>query len=147
MRYFDIDKKTEILNLESYNYERVLYGFYFLERDEDGRYFRWSEDDSSLMVRIRGEIMLIPVFNARPDIETEPVNIKVYLNDELVAEHRQSQNGIFMIMINTEKMNISRDEFITLHFLSDDFWTPKEYGISDDSRQLSFGLGEISFDN
>ena len=145
--YFDIDKKTEILDLGPYNYERVLYGFSFLERDQNGRYFRWSEDDSSLMVRVRGEIMFIPVFNARPDIDINPVNIKVYLNSELIAEHRQSQNGLFMIMVNLEKMEIVRNEYIILHFLSDTTWTPKEYGISEDTREISFALGEISFEN
>ena len=145
--YFDIDRKTEILDLEPYNYEKVLYGFSFLERDQNGRYFRWSEDDSNLMVKVRGEIMLIPVFNAKPDIDTNPVNIKVFLNDELVAEHRQSQNGIFMMMVNLGKMEIAQNEYIILHFLSNTIWTPKEYGISEDTREISFALGEISFED
>ena len=39
IKYFDIDRKTEILNLEPYNYERVLNGFSFLERDQNGKHF------------------------------------------------------------------------------------------------------------
>ena len=87
-------------------------GFSFLERDQNGKHFRWSEDDSSLMVKVRGEIMLIQVFNAKPDIDSDPVNIKVFLNDELVTERKQSNNGILMIMIDLGKMNIVENEYI-----------------------------------
>ena len=147
LSYFDIDRKTEILGLEPYNYEKVLNGFSFLERDQNGKYFRWSGDDSSIMVKVRGEIMLVPVFNAKPDIDTDPITLKVYLNDELVAERKQDKNSILMIMIDLRKINIAENEYITLHFLSDSSWTPEEYGISGDTRKISFALSEISFEN
>jgi len=145
--YFDIDRKTEILDLEPYNYEKVLYGFSFLERDQNGRYIRCAEEDSNLMVKVRGHFIPIPEFDAKPDIDTNPVNIKVFLNDELVAEHRQSQSGLFMMMVNLGKMEISQNEHIILHFLSDTIWNPKEYSISEDTREISFALDEISFED
>jgi len=144
-KYFKIDNKTSLLNLGFYNNQKLIYGFSFIEQDQFGDYFCWSGIKSGMLVRIRGNKMIIPIFNAKPDINVNPIYIKVFLNEDLVYEHNQDQNGLFMIVIDLRDENIVENDYAKLEFISNEAWTPKEYNLSDDTREISFAVKMIEF--
>ena len=143
--FLSIDGRTVLYDLGIYNNERAVYGVSFVERDQYGKMFRWVEDRSEIAVRVRGELMIIQIFNSKPDISSDPVGISVYVNDEEVFKHTQKINDVESFGIDVGKMGFRENDFINLKFISDKSWRPKDYEISDDERNISFALREIIF--
>ena len=73
------------------------------------------------------------------------VKIKVFLNEEEIYEIIQTGNEPTDIEIDISGKDIEKGDFINLKFISSESWVPKEYGISDDTREISFALREIKF--
>lgn len=140
-----IEYKNKNLGLEIYNDEKVNYGFSFLEKDENGDYFRWSSIESELIVRVKDEKIVIPIFNKKPDIAEKPIIIKVYLYNKIAYEYEQKSNDLFRIVIDLKQKGIERNDFLKINFFANNFWTPKQYGLSNDTREISFGLKKIYF--
>ena len=82
-----IASKTELYDLGLCNNEFVVYGFSHHEYDRFGKLFRWSEIKSELIVKAQGEdVIIISLFNPKPDIENRHIKIKVFLNEEEIYE-------------------------------------------------------------
>ncbi|MBE3092212.1 MAG: hypothetical protein IMZ60_04890 [Actinobacteria bacterium] len=140
-----IESKTRLYDLGLVNNEKVLYGFYFPEYDRFGKLFRWSGKESELLLRSQGDTMVIPVFNPKPDLSEDPIHIKIYINGREVMEHIQTGNELFNIEIDLRKINVKKDDIINLKFMCNKTWSPKECGLSDDEREISFAVREINF--
>ena len=141
-----IASKTELYDLGLCNNEFVVYGFSHHEYDRFGKLFRWSEKMSELIVRAEGkDAIVISLFNPKPDIESQHIKIKVFLDDEEIYEIIQAGNEPTDIEIDISGKDIVKGDFINLKFISSESWVPKEYGISDDTREISFALREIKF--
>lgn len=140
-----IESKTRLYGLGLFNNEKVLYGFYFPEYDRFGKLFRWAGKESELLLSVRGDTMVIPVFNPKPDIEEDPIYIKIYINGKEIMEHIQKDNEIFNIKIDLNEIGVKKNDIINLKFLSNKTWSPKEYEYSDDEREISFAVREINF--
>ena len=143
-----IASKTELYDLGLCNNEFVVYGFSHHEYDRFGKLFRWSEIKSELIVKAEGEdVIIISLFNPKPDIESQHIKIKIFLNNEEIYEIIQAGNEPTDIEIDISGKDIVKGDFINLKFVSDKSWVPKDYGISDDTREISFALREIKFVN
>ena len=141
-----IASKTELYDLGLCNNEFVVYGFSHHEYDRFGKLFRWSERKSELIVKAEGEEkMVISIFNPKPDIESDHIAIEVFLNGDKIYEIIQGGNGAMDVQIDISDKGIEKGDFINLKFVSDKSWVPKDYGISDDEREISFALMEIKF--
>jgi len=141
-----IENKTVIYNLGLCNNEKAIYGFFPPERDGSGRLFRWVKKESELLVKARGEEkMVISIFNPKPDIESDHITIEVFLNGDNIYEIIQGGNDMTDIQIDISDKGIEKGDFINLKFVSNKSWIPKDYGISDDKREISFALMEIKF--
>jgi len=140
-----IESRNNNLNLRISNEDKAVYGFSFVEKDAAGDNFRWSAMESELLVRISGSIMVIPVFNGKPDISTNPVRISVFINGVQSYVLNQDKNESINISINLEEKGITAGEFIRVSFKSNISWTPKQYKLSDDTREISFAVKEIYF--
>lgn len=140
-----IENKTKLFDLGLVNNEKVLYGFYFPEYDRFGKLFRWAKKESELLLSVQGGTMVIPIFNPKPGIYEDPIYIKIYINGREVMEHIQTGNELFNIEIDLKKINVKKNDVINLKFLSSKTWSPKEYGLSDDKREISFAVREITF--
>jgi len=140
-----IESRNNNLDLGIYNNEREVYGFTFVEKDAAGSNFRWSARESELLVRVSGGIMIIPVFNSKPDISTNPVRISFFINGVQSYVLNQVKNESHNISINLGEKGIGKNGFVRLSFKSNTSWTPKQYGLSDDTREISFAVKEIYF--
>lgn len=140
-----IDTKNEMYGLSIYNDEKAIHGLSYVEIDQYGQRFRWSEDRSRLQARSRGSFVVIPVFNNKPDIASDPIRINVYINGEKVYEYNQNQNEEFGITINIEERGIGLNEYFNIAFISDNSWVPSQYGLSDDDREISFAIKALKF--
>lgn len=140
-----VENRTRLLDLGLVNYEKVLYGFYFPEYDRFGELFRWSGKESELLLEADGNIMIIPVFNPKPDLIEDPICIKIYINETKVMDYVQKGNELFNIQINLNNLDIKKNDIIHVKFESNKTWSPIDYGSSDDKREISFALREIKF--
>jgi len=140
-----IDEKNSRFGLSIYNDEKAIHGLSYVEKDQFGNAFRWSEDRSKMNARARGSFVVIPVFNNKPDINSDPISINVYINGEKAYEYNQNANEEFDITINIAERGIGPDEFFSIVFLSDNSWIPSEYGLSDDDREISFAIKSLDF--
>ncbi len=140
-----IENKTKLFDLGLVNKEKVLYGFYFPEYDRFGKLFRWAKKESELLLSVQGDTMVIPIFNPKPGIYEDPIYIKIYINGREVMEHIQTGNELFNIEIDLSKLNVEKNDIIDLKFVSNKTWSPIEYGLSEDRREISFAVREITF--
>jgi len=140
-----IKHKTELFDLGLINNEKALYGFSFPEHDKFGKLFRWAGKESELLISVGGKIMIIPVFNPKPDICDDPIHIKIYINGNEVLEFVQTGNELSNIEIEIDKLGFKKNDMINLKFICNKTWSPKDYGFSDDTRVISFALRGIYF--
>ena len=117
------------------------YGFYEEEISEDKK-FRWTNVDASESIEKKGSSMVIPLRAGNPDIYKRAVFARIYIDNFLVKVIRLKDDNWHDIELNLP--NIKREK-ITLTIAVSRSWIPKEWGISDDSRELGIAIGEIKF--
>jgi len=140
-----IEGKTELFGLGLVNNEEMLYGFYFPEYDRFGKLFQWATKESELLLKVKGNVMIIPVFNPKPDLGKDPIHIKIYINEIEVMEHIQKGNELYNIEIDLDNLNIKKNDIINLKFITNKTWSPMDYEFTSDERKLSFAMREIYF--
>jgi len=64
------------------------FGFYQLEKTDDGRHFRWTREYGGQTIKVEKPVIEIPLLASHPDIQEKPVKVKVYLVKELF-KHRK----------------------------------------------------------
>lgn len=117
------------------------YGFYEEEISEDKK-FRWTNVDASESIEKKGSTMIIPLRAGNPNIYKRAVFARIYIDNFLVKVIRLKDDNWHDIELNLP--NIKREK-ITLTIAVSRSWIPKEWGISDDSRELGIAIGEIKF--
>jgi len=117
------------------------YGFYEEEISEDKK-FRWTNVDASESIEKKGSSMVIPLRAGNPDIYKRAVFARIYVDNFLVKVIRLKDDNWHDIELNLP--NIKREE-ITLTTAISRSWVPKEWGVSNDTRELGIAVGEIKF--
>lgn len=124
------------------------FGLYQREKDNLGVYFRWIKKSAGISVEKNGPIIRIPMMASHPDIEKNPVSVRVYSADRCFRNRKFIRKIIFN---NNEwqefQYTIPRisGEKIHLMFETSRAWQPlRDLGIPD-PRWLAIALGEVEF--
>ncbi len=125
-----------------------IFGLYPLEKTEDGREFRWTRWYGGMTIHIESPVIRIPIHASHPNIEKNPVKVKIYLIKNFFKEKRLLEEVVlFENSWKTYEYFIPEDvnQQAILLFKVSRTWNPlKTYGTSD-PRNLGIAVGEISF--
>jgi len=146
--YYYISKnRFGFIGKESILYVEEVYGFWNEEQLGNSELrFRWMNDYQALkQVKIRGDNILIPVFCLKPDIAEEPIEVKIFSGGSMIGDLVLDNNKIRYLKGNITDMGYMVGEYIDIKFEVDGLWSPADYGIGDDSRNLGIAVGNIEF--
>jgi hypothetical protein len=146
--YYYISKnRFKFIGKESILYVDEVYGFWNEEQLGNSELrFRWMNDYEALKrVKIRGNIISIPVFSLKPDIKEEPVKVKIFFDKKMMRDFVIDNNKVKYFKGNIAGMGYSVGEYMDIKFEVDSLWVPAEYGIGDDTRKLGIAVGNIEF--
>ena len=117
------------------------YGFY---NDEliNGNKYRWTSIDASEVIRKEGRIMIVPLRAGNPDIYKDDIFVRLYIDNSLVRILRIKDDNWHEVEINISDIDKKN---ITFTISSSRSWSPKEYDLSSDTRELGVMIGEIRF--
>lgn len=124
--------------------QQKRYGFYATESLDSKLNFNWMSDYESLLrIRIASTKIAIPIFCYKPDINNDPINLKIYINEELIYNNNINHNNLIYLKINLEKLGYKKDvnQIIDIKFKIDKLWSPG----GQDKRMLGIAVGEIVF--
>jgi len=124
------------------------FGFYPMEKTQDGREFQWTKWCGGKTINIKNPVLEIPIHASHPDIDENPVSIKIYLIKNLFEEKRLLDEVILTDNAwKTFEYRIPEDvdQQVILLFKVSRTWNPlKTFGTSD-PRNLGIAVGEINF--
>ena len=135
-----LEKRTELFDLKQ------DFGFYQVEKTDEGQTFRWTREFGGLTIRIDKPVLRIPLHASHPDIGEDPVRVKMYLVKKLFREKRllgevtltDSGWRTFDYLLPEE---VGKEAILLIEVSRT--WNPqKELGIPD-PRRLGVALGEI----
>lgn len=140
---------THSLSLESRTEQlgiRQEFGLYEYEVSPEGETFRWTREYGGVTVRVEKPVIQIPLLAAHPDIDRNPVRIRIYLIKDffkqkiLLDDVRLSDNSwrIFEYRLPGE---IRRDVILLVRVGRT--WNPLKMGRGSDARNLGVALGKV----
>jgi hypothetical protein len=120
------------------------FGLYDVEMDNRRFQYRWAKKTAGIAYENLGKTLVIPLMASHPNIENNPVEVKVFLadryfnKDELIESRKLTDNE----WVNFEyKIPQSSADNINLVFETSRSWQPSKYLGVPDSRRLAVGLG------
>jgi len=117
------------------------YGFYE-EESTNSRSYRWTNIDASEVIDRQGRVMIVPLRAGNPDIYEDDIFVRFYIDNFLVKIVRLKDDNWRDIRINIPDTGRKNMTFTVSASRS---WSPKEWKISTDSRELGVMIGEIRF--
>ncbi|MBN1298617.1 MAG: O-antigen ligase family protein, partial [Actinobacteria bacterium] len=125
-----------------YSYEND-YGFYG-EEFEEGKSFRWTAKDASVVLsRTKSNRLIIPMKIVSPVDYRIPNFIRIYIDNTLVKIIKAKDDKWHDIEIDLKNFPKKR---ITVTISMNHSWVPKEYGISSDTRELGVKVGTLRYE-
>jgi O-antigen ligase len=122
------------------------FGFYGVERDNRGFVFQWAKREAGLVIANLGPVLVVPMLATHPDIQENPVRVRVYLANayfrkknligDVTFRERTWQNFEYHHPNSSEKK-------LYLVLETDRSWEPGTYSGVHDARSLAAALGEI----
>jgi len=132
-----INTKQTLYKWENY------YGFYD-EEVIDGRQIRWASIDAIQVMNKKGDSLIVPVKDSDPSGHLLPLFIRFYINNSLARIVKITDKQWHDIEIDLS--NYPEDRFVFTVACSRS-WTPKERGLSMDSRELGVMMGKFTFED
>jgi O-antigen ligase len=112
-----------------------------------GRRFRWTSARAALREPVRGAVLTVPLYVARPDMPARAVTLHVTVGGMTAAPVILATNGWHVLTYDLiavlGEARWRSDPAITLEFRVSPPVVPAEFGASDDTRELGVGLGEV----
>jgi len=124
------------------------FGLYKVERDNRGFIFRWAKKSAGITVDKVGQVLVIPMVASHPDIEKNPVKVKVFLANRYFKKEKSIKEIVLRekIWIDFEyPIPKLPERKIYLVFETNRVWKPLKYLGVPDPRWLAIGLGEEWF--
>jgi len=144
---------THSLSLESKTRRLGLnqsFGLYAKEKPPTGKEFQWTKKYSGLNIQIEKPVIKIPVMASHPDIQENPVEVKIYMTTEFFREKRLLDK----LVLNesswkTVEYDVSEEVDNQAIFLFEvsRVWNPWKTSRAPDTRNLGIALGEIKFES
>jgi len=124
------------------------FGFYKVEETQDGTKFRWTKGSGGLMMTIEKPVIEIPLLASHPDLEINPVRLKILLIKDFFKQKRLLAD--FMIRepvwkTYTYPLPEEVGQEVILLFKVSRTWNPLEAKGLPDPRNLGVALGQIQF--
>jgi len=124
------------------------YGFYELEKNYKGSYFRWTKKSAGIAIENVGHVLVVPMIASHPDISKDPVKVEVYF-----ANHYFKKRKLIKTILLKDnrwidfkyQMPKMPEKKIYLVFETSRLWQPLKYSGSPDLRKLGIGLGNVWF--
>lgn len=142
---------THSLSLESRTKKWNLkhdFGFYPVERTSAGLEFRWSKKAAGLSLKVDKSVLVLSLHASHPDIDSRPVQAKIYLVQDLFREKRLlgvvtlNDSGWKEVSYDvTDELN----EDILLFIEVDRVWNPHKALGTDDDRDIGVALSQVHF--
>ncbi|MCJ7473108.1 MAG: hypothetical protein MUP02_09965 [Actinobacteria bacterium] len=146
--YYYISKnRFEFIGQESILYVNEIYGFWNEEKLGNSELrFRWMNDLHALKrVKIRGNKISIPIFCLKPDIAEEPIEVKIFSGGRMIGDFVIEDSQVKYLEGDIAGMGYEVGEYLDIRFEVDSLWTPADYGIGSDTRDLGIAVGNIEF--
>ena len=124
------------------------FGLYQLEKTQDGREFRWTRGYGGFTIKIEKPVIEIPMLASHPDIEKNPLRVKIYLIKDLFKEKRLLDEVVLTENFwKTVEYNIQEEVYrqAILLFKVSRTWNPLKTLGTPDPRNLGIAVGEINF--
>jgi len=142
---------THSLSLETKREKLHLqqdFGLDRIEKTPEGREFRWTRSYGGMAIKIERPVIEIPILASHPDIEKNPVKIKIYLIKDFFKQKRLLDEVILTQSAwNTYEYHIPEEinqEVILLVKVSRT-WNPLKTLGTPDPRNLGVAIGNIKF--
>ena len=131
----------------STNIKQAIYGWenkygFYQEINIDGEECRWTSIDASKVLEKKGSKMILPIRALNPDIESNPLYVKIYINNYLIKTIKFDDYKWHDVIIDLR--NIERNKF-TLTVVCSRSWIPKEWGFSSSKKELGILIGKEKF--
>lgn len=124
---------------------RQDFGFYEWERDNAGRAFRWTKKTAGLTLDNPGPQLILPCLASHPDLEKNPVFLKVYLANAFFKKERLlrrisiNQKGWRELTFSSREIPRKKAYLI---FETSRTWRPLESLGQPDPRSLGVAIGK-----
>ena len=109
--------------------------------------FRWTTGRAVLREPVRGAVIEVPIYLARPDISTRVVTVAITIAGAPVTPPRLSKNGWYVFTYDLVTLlgepRWRASQAITLEFVVRPTVVPARIGPSNDTRELGIGLGAV----
>lgn len=119
------------------------YGFYGTE-DYGSSGPRWIGIDAHINLMKEGVFLSVFLKAKNPDIKSNPVYVKVFLDNKLFTRIKLSDSDWHKIKFKLPKNDMAK---ISLTYVCSRTWVPKEWGVNDDTRELGVLVGQVEFSN
>jgi hypothetical protein len=109
--------------------------------------FRWTKGRAAVREPVRGRVLSLPVYLARPDLDRHPVNLRVSVNGIVVPRATLTTNGWHVLSYDLVALlgpaRWSELRAVSLRIEITPTVVPAEVGQSDDRRVLGVGIGGV----
>jgi fumarate reductase subunit D len=134
--------RTELLGIKQ------DFGFYQLEKTDDGREFRWTRGYGGLTLKIEKPVIEIPLLASHPDIQQNPVTVTIYLIKEFFKQKKLlDELTLTQSIWKKYEYDVSQElgqELILLVKISRT-WNPLKTMGTPDPRNLGVAIGKVEF--
>lgn len=103
---------------------------------------RFTETDASICLEKKGSILTFALKAVNPDVTTNPLYVKVYMDYKLVKTFKLSDSNWHKYKFKVLQNSIN---FLTLTLVNSRTWSEKDWGKSDDDRELGVLFGDLGF--
>jgi hypothetical protein len=133
-------ERTEVMTVAAgvYGWERIA-----------GASFRWTGPRAVLRERVRGAVLVLPILVARPDVDSEPLHVRVRIDGidaNPIALDREgwSEHRIDLRLLLGEGPWMAA-RALTIELEVNRPYVPARAGQGTDTRELGVGLGPIAW--
>jgi O-antigen ligase len=91
------------------------FGFYNWEKDWRGFNFRWAKKKAGLTIEQLGPKSILPLLASHPDIEKNPVKVKIYLADDWFRKKRE----LYSLELKTKEWQLIEIPLVDLKDLNE----------------------------
>jgi len=141
-RSLSLKNRTELFAIKQ------NFGFYKIEKTQDGREFRWSRSYGGLTIRIGKPLIEIPILASHPDLEKNPVRLNILL----IKDFFKQKSTLADISIKdrgwkayTYDLPEEVGQEVILLFKVSRTWNPLKTSGAPDPRNLGVAVGHIRF--
>jgi len=118
------------------------------EKNKAEREFRWTRRTSGMTIKIEKPVIVIPLLASHPDIQANPVKVKIELTDDFFKKTKLLGEIILRESVWEEHAFAVPDEMnkkVILLLKVSRTWNPLKATGAPDSRDLGIALGKIVF--